>query len=125
MASNTPTLDLLIIPSYSPALLIVADISQYPDGFNISSPTIEVTPPGFPMKSIAFVEKNIQIYNADTLGIICSDCTNFPLPDGIWTLKYSITPAYLYFVEKTFLRVDKLVQKYDTAYLKLDILQCD
>lgn len=125
MANNTPTLDLTIIPSYSSALLIVADISQYPTGFNISTPTIEITPPGFIMKSIAFTPQNVQIYNAESLDITCDDCTSFPLPDGIWKIKYSVTPAYLYFVEKNFLRVDKLIEKYDTAYLKLDILQCD
>lgn len=125
MASNTPTLNLTILPSYSPALLAVADISQYPTGFNISTPTIEITPPGFLMESIAFVPQTIQIYNADTLGISCDGCIDTALPDGIYSMKYSVNPAYLYFVVKTFLRVDKLIEKHDRAYLKLDILQCD
>lgn len=125
MPNNTPTLDLLPIDSYSPALLIIADISSYPTGFNISTPTIEITPPGFTMQSIAFVAQSLQIYNADTLGITCSDCQNAPLPDGIWKAKYTVAPANVYFVEKTFLRVNKLLEKYDTAYIKLDVMQCD
>lgn len=125
MATNTPTLDITIMPSYSSSLLIVADISDYPTGFNISTPTIEITPPGFLMKSQAFQANGIQIYNAESLGIACDDCHKFPLPDGIYTIKYSIVPAYLYFVEKTFLRADRLIEELDAAYLKLDIMQCD
>ena len=125
MASNTPTLDVTVIPSYSSTLLILADISEYPDGFNISTPTIEITPPGFLMKSQAFQAQGMQIYNAESLGISCDECHAFPLPDGIYTVKYSIVPAYLYFVEKTFLRADRLIEELDAAFIRLDIFQCD
>ncbi len=127
MNSNTPQLDLTILPSYNSTILVVADISFYPEFWNIATPTINITPPGFSEISIPFTPRSIQIYNAETLGIVCPDgnCTNFPIPDGIYSIKYCINPCYSYFVEKTFLRVDRLVEKYDRAYLKLDILQCD
>lgn len=121
----TPTLDLLYLDSHSSKNLIIADISQYPTGFNVTTPTIEITVPSFDMKSLAFTERTIQVYNSLTLGITTSDCDIIPLPDGIYKIKYSIFPAYKYYVNKSFLRVDKLLERFDNEYVKLDIAQCD
>lgn len=127
MKSNIPQLDITVLPTYNSTILAIADISYYPDSWNIVTPTISITAPGFQEVVLPFVARSMQIYNAETLGIICPDgiCTNFPIPDGIYNIKYCINPCYSYFIEKTFLRVDALVEKYDTAYIKLDILQCD
>lgn len=122
---TSPILDLFYLDSHSSELLTIADISQYPDGFTISSPTIEITPPSFDMISIPFTARGLQVYNSTTLGITEEDCDNIPLPDGIYKVKYSIYPAYKHFVTKSFLRVEKLLEKYDKAYVKLDITQCD
>lgn len=127
MANNTPVLDLLYLESHSSKSMVIADISRYPDSFNISTPTIEITPPGFPSVTLEFVARGMQVYTAEVLEIACpdDDCFTIALPDGVYNVKYSIYPAYLYNVEKNFFRVNLLLEKFDSAYLKLDILQCD
>jgi hypothetical protein len=48
-----------------------------------------------------------------------------PLPDGIYTLTYSVAPAYENFVTKTIIRVEQLQEKFDNAFMKLDMMECD
>lgn len=123
---TTPLIDLLYLDSHSVENLVIADISTYPTGFTIMTPTIEVTPPSFSPIQVPFVARSIQIYNSNSLGVtIGENCPPAPLPDGVYKFKYTIFPAYKYFVNKSFLRIEKLLEKYDKAYVKLDILQCD
>lgn len=123
----TAKLDFIQLPVYNTTTLILGDVSVYETGFNIVSPTRQITPPGFPMKSIAYVPSTVEIYDSSTLGITCAtiDCPKSTLPDGIWTIKQTVNPANVYFAERSFLKVDKLYEKFDNAYLKLDILECD
>lgn len=125
MAVNNPTLDIIVMPTYSPYTLAVGDYSIYPSGYTPSSPTLEISAAGFPTKSVSFVPNNLNIYNSSNLGITCEDAPSSLLPDGIYSIKYSIAPAYLYFVTKTILRVDNIMEKFDTAFMKLDMMECD
>ena len=125
MALINPKLDILVMPTYSPYTLAIGDYSSYPVGFTPASPTLEVSAAGFPTQSVSFVPNNLNIYNSTNLGITCVDGPNELLPDGIYTLKYSISPAYVNFVEKTILRVDNIMERYDTAFMKLDMMECD
>lgn len=122
-----PKLDLLFPETHDSKSLLVADISSYPSPFTINSPTIEITAPGFNVKTLAFTAQGFVVYDSQSLGITCPDldCEKIPLPDGIWYVKYSISPAYLYFVNKSFIRVNKLYEKFDKVYLKLEFMQCD
>lgn len=123
----TPVLDVIILDTHSSKLLAVCDSSVYPAAFNISTPTIEITVPNFKTVSIAFVAKSIQLYNSTSLEITCDEdtCVTTQLPDGIYTIKYSIYPAYKYYVIKSFIRVDILQEKLDEVYLKMDLVECD
>ena len=67
----------------------------------------------------------VNIYTSENIGITCLGEEHVELPDGIYNVKYTISPAYQYFVERSFIRVDKLQEKFDTAFMKLDIMQCD
>lgn len=116
-------LDLQIHSTYSTRTLAVGDASIYPGNFYITNPTIEITPP-FLNKSInLFSPRNLNIYNSNDLNIICDQESD--LPDGIWTLKYSVAPAHSNFVEKKFIRVDILLRDYQMAFLKTDLSNCD
>lgn len=121
--ASTPQLDLLMMDTHNSKFLAIGDGSLYPPGYNIISPTLEIFPPSFPAKSFPFTPRSVEIFNSYTLGITCSEdtCDFTDLPDGIYKLKYSIVPAYTYFIEKNFLRVDNLYKKLDTAYLKMDV----
>jgi hypothetical protein len=118
-----PNLDLNIIPTHNIKTIGVADASTYETNLIITSPTLEITPPGFPKISIPFVARSVNIFNSNNLGI--SNCTNEDLlhilPDGIYKLKYSIQPSLSNYVEKSFFRVDALKCKYMKAFLSIDM----
>jgi hypothetical protein len=40
-------------------------------------------------------------------------------------LKYTVAPAFTYFVEKSIMRVDQLQEKFDSAFMRLDMMECD
>lgn len=115
-------LDIAVVPTYNMNLLAVADGSTY-SAIPVS-PTIEITPPSLPKVVLPFTPSQMAIYNSTDLGITTG--TNYlALPDGIYQFNYSIAPAYQNFVSKTVLRVDKLQEKFDKAFLNLDMMECD
>lgn len=122
-----PKLNLLFPETHDAKSLLIADISKYPVPYSIVNPTIEITVPSFNPVTLSFTAQGFTVYDSMSLEITCSDldCETIPLPDGIYYVKYSITPAYRYFVNKSFLRVNNLQEKFDKVYLKLDFMQCD
>lgn len=120
-------LDFIQLPVYNTYTLVLGDTSVYDSGFTVTSPTRFIIPPGFPEIAITYTINTVQVYDSSTLGITCStsDCAKTSIPDGIWVIKQTVNPANTYFVEKTFLKVDKFYEKFDAAFLKLDIMQCD
>lgn len=122
---QNPIFDLLFLDTHDSKYVSVADVSFYPTGFNKTNPSIEITMPGFAVKVLAFTPSSIQVYNSNTLGITCDGCDFIPLPDGIWTVRYSVSPSFEYYIQKTFLRVDSLYQRFDAVYMKMDFMQCN
>jgi hypothetical protein len=118
----SPQLDITIQDSFNTYYLSIADISEYPAAWTVSNATCEVTVPGFPKKAVTFTAKSVNNYKSSHLGITCNeedDCV--PLPDGIYTVKYSVAPNAVYFVEKSFMRVHQLRCRYGNAFLKADL----
>lgn len=118
-------LNILVVPTYNTFTLGIVDASVYPTGFDIQSPTIEITPPGFDTVSLPFVPDEFAVYNSTTLGITELTDDLLPIPDGIYYLKYSVAPAYSNYVEKSIIRVDRLQERFDEAFMKLDMMECD
>ena len=120
-----PQLNILVVPTYNTFTIGVVDASTYPVGFVIQSPTLLITPPGFDAVSVPFVPNELAIYNSITLGI--SDVIDpiIPIPDGVYYFTYSVAPAYLYSVQKSIMRVDRLQERFDSAFMKLDMMECD
>jgi hypothetical protein len=116
-------LDILVVPTYNIKTLAIADVSTYPDDPPVvSSPTIEITIPNFAQIVLPFVVNSITAYTSITLGISTEEV---PLPDGIYYIKYSVAPAYLNYVEKSIIRIDRLQEKFDEAFMGLDMMECD
>lgn len=123
----TPILDLLMMDTYSLTTIAIGDSSVY-YSFNVSTPTIQITPPGYPTVTQTFVNGGIQIYNAFSLGLTLTDetsCNLSTLPDGVYTFKYSIAPANVYNITKQFLRTSQIESDLDEAFLKLEMMECD
>jgi hypothetical protein len=122
----TLSLDILVIPTYNVNTLGIADASTYPTNPPVVvSPTIYITPPGFDQILLPFIPDNYSIYLSSTLGLTAIGETITPLPDGVWFLKYSVDPALTNFVEKSIMRVNQLQEKFDTAFMQLDMMECD
>lgn len=117
------TLDILVIPTYNTLTLGVADASVYDS--TPSAPTMTITVPGFGDVSIPFNINDFNVYNSAILGITQFGEPLLPLPDGVYTLKYTITPENEFFVVKNIMRIDQLQEKFDSAFMKLDMMQCD
>jgi len=127
MAVTSPILNLLILETHDMKTLGVADYSQYPTGFTIVNPTLEITPPSFPISTKPFTASSLNLYNSNDVGITCVEdlCQLDELPDGFWQVKYSIAPAQTYSVTKSFMRTQCLQRKLNEAFLSLDLDQCD
>lgn len=123
----TPVLDILVIPTYNTKTLGIADASTYPTPPPaILSPTIEITVPGFGMVSLAFNMNDFNVYTSSTLGITPVGDPLLALPDGVYNLKYQVQyDSVWYSVEKSIMRVDQLQEKFDSAFMKLDMMECD
>jgi hypothetical protein len=117
-------LDIIVVPTYSILTLGVMDASTYPDSPPITSPTISITVPGFGEVLLPFDVNTFNIYNSGNLGITAVGVDQ-PLPDGIYRLRYSVAPAYLNFVERTIMRTERIQEKFDRAFLQLDLMECD
>lgn len=121
----TLRLNILQVPTYNTSTLAIVDASTYPsDPPVVTNPTIEINVPGFGTSTIVFDVNNFNIFTSANLGITTVNDQQ-PLPDGVYHLKYSITPANVNFVEKTIMRVERLQERYDEAFMKLDMMVCD
>ena len=119
-------LDILVVPTYNTLTLGVADASIYPTNPPVvSAPTIEITVPGFDVVSLPFNVNDFNIFNSLSLGLTTFGEPLLPLPDGVYKLRYAVAPAYENFVEKTIIRVEQLQEKFDEAFMKLDMMECD
>jgi hypothetical protein len=118
-------LDILVIPTYSTFSLGVMDASTYPtDPPNVSSPSIKITVPGFGNTILPFDVNAFNLYTTANLGIT-EVGSEQPLPDGIYRLRYSVSPANVNYVEKTIMRTEKIQEKFNRAFLQLDLMECD
>jgi len=119
-------LDILVINTFNAMTLGIADISTYPtDPPVVTAPTIEITMPGFEPVALPFIVQDFNVFNSTTLGLTPVGVSLVPLPDGVYFLKYSVAPAYLNYVDKTIMRVDQIQEKFDNAFMKLDMMECD
>jgi hypothetical protein len=118
-------LNILVVPTYSTLTLGIADASTYPAAPPISNPIIEIVVPGFDTVALPFVPNTLNIFDSTDLGLTSSGDDLLPLPDGIYYIKYSITPAFENFVDKSIIRVEQLQEKFDEAFLTLEMMECD
>jgi hypothetical protein len=118
-------LDIAVIPTYNSQTLGIADTSYYPSPSYISTPSIEITVPAFDKVTLPFNVNSFNLFNSTSLGITDVGDTLLPLPDGVYRLRYSVAPAYENFVERTIMRVDALQEKFDSAFMRIDLMECD
>lgn len=117
-----------VIDTHDFKTLGIVDTSWYNPDITVETPTIEIFPPGFTYAaSPFFMIKALNIYNSNGLGITKASCEEelIDLPDGLWKVKYSICPNDKLYIEKFFLKTDKLQCRYTQAFLNLDLSKVD
>lgn len=118
-------LDIIVVPTYNVFNIAIKDASVYPtDPPVVSGATIEIDVPTFGIVSLPFLVGELNIFTSSNLGISPVGVSE-PLPDGIYRLKYSIAPNNVNYVEKTIMRTDKIQEKFDNAFMQLDMMECD
>jgi hypothetical protein len=120
------TLDFLVINTYTTETLAIADTSVYDtDPPVVSAPTMQITVPGYTSPvAIPFNVQQINTYNSTILGLTVFPATA-PLPDGVYFMRYSVAPATVNYVEKNIMRTAAIQEKFDSAFMKLDMMECD
>ena len=120
------TLDILVINTYNTKTLGIADISSYnTNPPNVVSPTMAITIPGYTVPvSVPFIPQDFNVYNSASLGLSPYPAIT-PLPDGVYYLKYTVVPTNVNFVEKNIMRTEAIQEKFDNAFMKLDMMECD
>jgi hypothetical protein len=120
------TLKLIVLPTYSTLTMAIVDASVYDDINTLVSPTLEINIPGYPtpIYDTSFVPGETNIYDSTDLGITTTG-NEESLPDGIYCFKYTVDPPLENYVDLSIIRVDKLQQKFDEAFMQLDMMECD
>ena len=119
------TLDFQIMPTYNTKTINIIDTSVYDTVPPILvDPVFQITiPGGFDPVFISYQLDNWNILDSTVLEI--TEEGSEPLPDGIYTFKYMAVPNHIYVAEKTMIRVEALQEKFDEAFMRLDMMQCD
>jgi len=112
-------------------ILRVVDTSVYNPQIAVTCPLLEITPPGFAAPT-QFTDQDfnpgfILNLNACELGIQVAGCgtTNATLSDGIYIIKYSVSPNDVVYVEYNHLRITSALWKYNNLLCDLDVAACD
>lgn len=119
----TLNLDILVVPTYNTLTMGVLDASTY--DVPPVNPVLTITAPGFDPVSIPFGVNQVNILNSLNIGLTTVGQDLIPIPDGVYTLVYSISPAETNYVTKNIIRVEQLLERFDEAFMKLDMMECD
>jgi hypothetical protein len=115
-------------------ILKIFDTSVYTPLIPITCPTLNITVPGFGYSNqiegvdmIAFVNDSHITLTACDLQLQNSNCntTLNNLPDGIYIIKYSVSPNETVYVEYNHMRITYALNKYYKILCDVDVAACD
>jgi hypothetical protein len=109
-------------------ILKIMDVSTYSNIVPITCPTLNITLPGFTYSTqLDFTPNSSVTLTACDLQIQTNQCgeLNYDLPDGIYVIKYSVSPNDVVYVEYNHLRISKALNKYKSILCKLDLSNCE
>lgn len=110
-------LDITYHNTYNCKTLRIEDNSIYDENVEIINPILEVKPPGL-LQYIPFTFANKKwkaiTLNCSTLELCCTKqpCKLTEIPDGIYDIKYSISPNLKTMIEFSHMRVCKIMSNY-------------
>jgi len=124
-------LSLEVPDTLNACILRVQDTSVYQQTMPIKCLQLEITLPGF-VRPVEFTEADIQPgfnlnLTACDLDVQIQGCgTSYnDLPDGIYIIKYSVSPNDIVYVEYNHLRITKALKRYQAILCELELSTCD
>jgi hypothetical protein len=118
----------LEIPTVSNCnLLCIKDTSQYSSDLAVDCEELLITLPGFTVPVLLKMTKDFDLcLTACSLAIQKLNCRTIQqeIPDGIYIVKYSVSPNSKVYVEYNHLRVTRLLTKYYEVLCDLNIQAC-
>ena len=107
----------LEIPTVSNCgLLCIKDTSQYASELEVDCEELLITLPGYSVPVLIKVDKNFDFCLTGT--------TQQNIPDGIYIIRYSVSPNLKVYVEYNHLRVTSLLKRYYDVLCGLNIQAC-
>jgi hypothetical protein len=127
MANHVLSLE---VPDVMNACIIkLFDTSVYATGMPVVCPTLAITVPGFVYSSeVAVVQNFNETITACDLGLQTTGCDLSQyanLPDGIYVIKYSVSPNEYVYVEYNHLRITQAMIRYQKILCDLDVADCE
>jgi hypothetical protein len=126
ISNTSPIINFLVPDIHDQSHIGIADASYYPTGYVITTPTVEITPPSFPKVSLIYTPSQLSLFNSNDLGLSCTtDPTQLTiLPDGIWTVRMSISPNTTFSILKSYMRTTNIRRQFGLAVMKTDVACC-
>ena len=131
LVHQLPDLDLNLVDLRDMSTLVISDVSTYLTIPTSDQIALQITPPGgYPTVNVPFTPGSVNVYKCVDLGLTCSDSGCTPLPDGIYTITYTIISsatqsnnqnATTASITKKFIRVDEIKCAYEHAFIALDM----
>ena len=109
-------------------ILKIVDTSQYASNLAIDCAQLLITPPGSVQVSAIDVQPGFDLnVNACAINLQTSGCdhSRAHLPDGIYIIRYSVSPNEKVYVEYNTLRTTTLLSEYYKKLCDLDITPCE
>jgi len=106
----------------------IADTSFYDENLPVDCATLSITSPGFNKARNIEVLKGFNLpLNACTIGLQSTGCQQAtqPLPDGIYVVRYSVSPNSKSFVEYNHLRMTQTNNRYYNLLCELEMGACE
>jgi len=113
----------------SPYVINIRDTGIYASGLPTQTPRLEILLPGFvqPVNIIQGVNPGFMFnVNAKDLELqLQTDIAMMALPDGVYTIRYSVSPNNIVHVSYYHLRATKIMNEYYAVLGTLVIDECD
>ena len=120
-------LSLEVPDTYNPKIFRIIDTSKYVPQMNITCGYLQITGPGFKNPVIIETQPNFSLtLTACSLALQQVQCgeEQYTIPDGLYNIKYSVSPNELVVVEYNYLRVTNIYNTYFQELGSLEIHGC-
>jgi len=112
----------------NPCILKIFDTSVYSNLLPVTCPTLNITVPGFGYSiQLDTTQDFVDTITACDLQLQTTDCgtVNVDIPDGIYIIKYSVSPNEIVYVEYNHLRITQALNKYYNVLCDVDANACE